>query len=43
MELTHNTPFEVKFSLGEIGRIFPIKIRNLNVWKMLIDFRFPDG
>jgi len=35
----------LKFSLGDIGRIFAIKICNFKLWKMpkLLNFRFPDG
>jgi len=37
--------FGVKFSLREIRRTFPIKLRNLKLWKMpkLLIFRFPQG
>jgi len=32
-------------SLKEIGRIFSIKIRNFQLWKMpkLLNFKFPEG
>ena len=37
--------FGVKFSLREIRRTLPIKLRNFNIWKMpkVLNFRFPEG
>ena len=56
LRLTHNSlkylehgeifsVFGVKFSLGEIGRIFLYNLRNFKLWKMpkLFHFRFPEG
>ena len=42
--ITARSIYGVKFSLREIRKVFSIKLRNFQLWKLpkLLDFRFPE-